>query len=89
MTSSTIIKKVAEKLNMTQKDIKTIADTFEVVVKESLMDGEKFKFADVSYDVKDVPAHTGFNPVKNEPMEIAATRKVTLKPSKDMKLVVK
>ena len=89
MTTKTFIKTVAEKNGMTQKAVKEMADAFEIAIKEAVAAGETFKFADVTYSVKATSERVGFNPLKGEKITIPASKKITLKASRDLKLTAK
>ena len=85
MTSLSVIDEVAATYGVT----KEFAKMFEEVIAKMLANGEAFKFADVNFSVKDVPAHTGRNPATGESLDIPASKKVVIKPSSGLKTVVK
>lgn len=89
MTSVTFIDEVAATYGVTKKDAKDFAKMFEETIAKMLEHGEAFKFADVNFSVKDVPAHTGRNPATGESMDVPASKRVVIKPSSGLKLVVK
>ena len=89
MTSVDFVKEVAAGTGMSQKDVRDMAVIFENAIKTRLASGESFKFADINFSVKDVPAHTGRNPATGETIELPATKKVVLKSSTTLKDCVK
>ena len=89
MTSLSVIDEVAATYGVTKKDTKEFAKMFEEVIAKMLANGEAFKFADVNFSVKDVPAHTGRNPATGESLDSPASKKVVIKPSSGLKTVVK
>lgn len=89
MTSLSVIDEVAATFGVTKTSAKEYAKMFEEVIAKMLEHGEAFKFADVNFSVKDVPAHTGRNPATGETLDIPASKKVVIKPSSGLKTVVK
>lgn len=89
MTSTEFIREVAAANDMTIKDVKMFADMFDVAIKEKLVRGEKFKFADINFDVRDVEARECRNPKTGEVMSVDATRKVVVRPASNLKALVK
>lgn len=89
MTSSSIVKMIADKTDYTQKDIKAFLAAAEPVLLEALKDGESFKIMDVTVSLADVEERAIRNPQTDEMMTVPAHKKVSFKPSKALKEAVK
>ena len=89
MTSSSIVKMIADKTDYTQKDIKAYLAAAEPVLLEALKDGESFKIMDVTVSLADVAERTARNLQTGEMMTVPAHKKVSFKPSKTLKEAVK
>ena len=89
MTSSTIVKMIADNTDYTQKDIKVFLAAAEPVLLEALKDGESFKIMDVTVSLTDVAERTARNLQTGEIMTVPAHKKVSFKPSKALKEAVK
>ena len=89
MTSSTIVKMIADNTDYTQKDIKAFLAAAEPVLLESLKDGESFNIMDVTVSLADVAERTARNLQTGEMMTVPAHKKVSFKPSKALKEAVK
>ena len=89
MTSSAIIKMIADKTDYTQKDIKAFLNAAEPVLLEALLAGESFKIMDVTVSLADVAERTARNLQTGEMMTVPAHKRVAFKPSKALKDAVK
>lgn len=92
MTSKSIIKMTAEKMGVSQAHVKEFADALEDSFKdiiEELPADEKVKLMDFTFIKKDVASRQGRNPSTGESMIIPATKKLTVKPSAEVKRIVK
>lgn len=89
MTSSSIVKMIADKTDYTQKDIKAFLAAAEPVLLEVLKAGESFKIMDVTVSLADVAERTARNLQTGEMMTVPAHKKVSFKPSKALKEAVK
>lgn len=92
MTSKSIIKMTAEKMGVSQRQVKEFADALEDSFKdiiEELPVDEKVKLMDFTLVKKDVASRQGRNPSTGESMVIPATKKLTVKPSGEVKRIVK
>lgn len=89
MTSSSIVKMIADETNYTQKDIKAFLAAAEPVLLEALLFGESFKIMDVTVSLTDVAERTARNLQTGEMMTVPAHKKVSFKPSKALKEAVK
>lgn len=89
MTSDKLIRKVASDNGMTIKDVRAMAGMFESALKDYVKSGENVKFCDVSFNVKDVPETTRFNPIEKKPIVCPATKRLTTKASAGLKRVAK
>ena len=86
MNKTELIASVAEKTGLTKKDAdRVVAATFETIA-QAMADGDKVQVSGFgSFDVKARDARTGRNPKTGEPVEIAASRRVTFSASKTLK----
>lgn len=92
MTSKSFIKEVALKYKnsgVTQKSLKMYVDIIEDSIKDRIASGEQFKVCDLTFSVKDVPACERRNPMNGETIHCDETKKLKVKPSVDMKRVVR
>lgn len=89
MTSTAIIKMIADKTEYTQKDIKAFLAVAEPVLLEALKAGKSFKIMDVTVSLVDVAERTARNLQTGEMMTVPAHKKVSFKPSKALKETVK
>lgn len=91
-TSKEFIKKAAENMGITQRHADEMAKGFETTVKQMLSEmnvDERIKVMDITFTKKDVPEREGRNPSTGETMQIPASKKIVLKPSIDLKRIVK
>lgn len=89
MTSSVIIKKIADATDYTQKDIKAFLAAAEPVLLEALQAGESFKIMNVTVSLTDVAERAGHNPLTGEALTVPAHKRISFKPSKGLKDAVK
>ena len=89
MTSSSIVKMIADNTDYTQKDIKAFLAAAEPVLLEALKAGGSFKIMDVTVFLTDVAERTARNLQTGETMTVPAHKKVSFKPSKALKEAVK
>lgn len=92
MTSKSIIKMTAEKMGVSQKKVKEFADALEDSFKdiiEELPVDERVKLMDFTLIKKDVASRQGRNPATGETMVIPATTRLAVKPSSEVKRIVK
>lgn len=89
MTSSTIVKMIADNTDYTQRDIKAFLAAAEPVLLEALKDGESFKIMDVTVSLADVAERAARNLQTGEMITVPAHKKVSFKPSKALKEAVK
>lgn len=86
MTKNQIIELVAKQTGMTKKSVAEVLDAVAVTVDNALVAGESVQIAGFgSFSVKQKDAYTGRNPKTGEPVEIAASRRVTFSASKTLK----
>lgn len=91
-TSKDFIKRVAENMGVTQKTAKEFANGFELTLKEMISQAEvddEFRCLDIRFVKKEVPARECKNPATGEKISVPASKKVTIKPSADIKRVAK
>ena len=86
MTKQQLIEAVAGRTDAKKSEVEAIAEAILKTIADSLASGERVDFRGFgSFEVKDTKARMGRNPATGEALSIAATRKVTFKPSKDLK----
>ena len=60
MNKTQLVKELAERTNLTQKDISTVLDAFQSVVKDTVTNGDKVSLTGfLTFDKKHVEAKTG------------------------------
>ena len=75
MNKTELIKLVAQKAELSQKDATAAVDALVEVIAESLKAGDKVAIANfASFELKEKPARQGFNPVTKQPITIAASK---------------
>lgn len=80
MNKGELIKAVAQKTGLTNKDAAAAFDAILETVTETLKNGEKVQLVGFgTFEVKDVPAKLGVNPATGAKVEIAACKKPVLK----------
>ncbi|MGZ9868132.1 HU family DNA-binding protein [Priestia endophytica] len=90
MNKTELIKAVAEKAELTQKDSAKVVDALLEVVKETLAEGEKIQLVGFgTFEVRERAARKGHNPQTGEPIDIPASKAPAFKAGKALKDVVK
>lgn len=89
MTSDKFIREVASANNMTLKEVRNYADMFEVALKKFVSNNDSIKVLDINVDVVDVPETTRYNPIEGKPVTYPATKRITTRPSADLKRTAK
>lgn len=85
MTKTQLIDAVANVSGHTKKDLEAVLDAVLEQMGEGLAKGEKVDLRGFgSFSAKEKKARTGRNPKTGEPIEIAARKAVTFKPSKEL-----
>ena len=80
MNKVELIKAMAEKTGMLQKDAAAAYDAFVATVTDALKAGDKVQLVGFgTFELKDVAAKTGINPQTKEAVEIPACKKPVLK----------
>ena len=86
MTKNQIIELVAKETGMTKKSVAEVFDAISATVDNALVAGESVQISGFGiFSVKQKDAYTGRNPKTGEPVEIAASRRVTFSASKTLK----
>ena len=86
MNKGELIKAMAEKTGMLQKDAAAAYDAFVATVTEELKAGNKVQLVGFgTLEVKNVPAKTGINPQTKATVQIAACKKPSFTASKALK----
>jgi len=80
MNKGELIKAMAEKAGLSQKDAAAAYEAFVASVTEALKAGEKVQLVGFgTMEVKEVAAKTGINPQTKAPVEIPACKKPVMK----------
>lgn len=86
MTKAELIHAAAEKTGMKKKDAEALVEAVFDTMTEALQGGEKVTVAGFgSFSVRDRAEHRGRNPYTGEDMLIAAGRRVSFTPGKNLK----
>lgn len=86
MNKTELIKAIAEKAGISQKDAGAALDAFIDVVADALKAGDKVAIAKFgTFELKSKPAREGFNPITKQPIKIAASKAPALKFGKGYK----
>lgn len=88
MKKSDLIKTLAEKFDTTQAGAKEMLEKFELTILELLESGEEVPFLG-KFKVKEAPQRNARNPKTGEPVVVEARKKLTYKPSKEVKATIK
>ncbi|MCL6442691.1 MAG: HU family DNA-binding protein [Alicyclobacillus sp.] len=75
MNKSELIQAVAERTNMTKKDVGLIVETVFDVISDALAQGEKVQLVGFgNFEIRERAARRGRNPQTGETIEIAASK---------------
>src|SRR5947209_20467974 len=86
MTKSQVIDSVAAATGQSKADTERTLEALLEAVVEALASGERIEFRGFGiFTPKETKARTGRNPRTGEAVTIAASRKVTFRPSKELK----
>lgn len=90
MVKNDMLKMVAEKASMTQKEVETALTAYIEVVTETLAKDSKEKIALGglgNFKVKEVPARDGVSAINGQPWHTDAHNEITFKMSKTAKML--
>ena len=80
MNKGELIKAMAEKAGFTNKDAAAAYEAFVATVTDALKAGDKVQLVGFgTFEVKDVPAKVGINPITKEKVNVPACKKPVLK----------
>ena len=89
MNKGELIKAMAEKAGLSQKDAAAAYEAFVASVTDALKAGEKVQLVGFgSFEVKEIAAKTGINPQTKAPVQIAACKKPVMKFGKAYKELI-
>lgn len=89
MNKNELVKVVAEKTALTQKDVAYVVDEFFGAMQETLVRGEEVALAGFGkFVVKQRAARESINPRTKEVVQVAASKAVAFRPSKNIKEAV-
>ena len=90
VSKADLVDSVAEKSDMTKKDVKTVMDTMLEQVGEHLKQGGKVQLTGFgTFEVRERKARTGVKPGTTEKIQIPASKYPAFKPGKGLKDSVK
>ncbi|MBG9982329.1 HU family DNA-binding protein [Aerococcaceae bacterium DSM 111022] len=85
-----LVEKVAEKTNLTKKDVTATVEALFETIQETLAEGERVQVIGFgTFEVRDRAARKGRNPQTGEEIQIAATKVPGFKAGKQLKEAVK
>ena len=91
MNKTQLVKELAERTSLTQKDISTVLDTFQEVVKDTVANGDKVSLTGfLTFDKKHVEAKTGviqLGEKKGQTWTTPAKDEISVKISKSYKAI--
>ena len=90
MNKTQLVKELAERTNLTQKDISTVLDAFQSVVKDTVANGDKVSLTGfLTFDKKHVEAKTGVTKLGGveKPWSTPAKDEISVKISKSYKAI--
>lgn len=90
MTKVELIRQIADKAGIKQKDAEKAVNAFTEAVTEALKNGDKVTLVGFgTFEVSERAARTGRNPQTGEPVEIAASKLPKFKAGKALKDAIK
>ena len=90
MNKTQLVKELAERTNLTQKDISTVLDAFQSVVKDTVANGDKVSLTGfLTFDKKHVDAKSGVTKLGGveKPWSTPAKDEISVKISKSYKAI--
>lgn len=85
-----LVERVADKTNLTKKEVTATVDALFEAIQEALQNGEKVQVIGFgNFEVRDRAARKGRNPQTGEETQIEATKVPAFKPGKALKDAVK
>lgn len=89
MNKAELIVAVAEKTNMSRKDVDKVVNTMLDTIMETLRDNDKVSLVGFgSFEAKERPARKGHNPMTGEVIDIEASRAPSFKAGKSLKEIL-
>ena len=89
MNKGELIKAIAEKAGLSQKDAAAAYEAFVASITDALKAGEKVQLVGFgSFEVKEIAAKTGINPQTKAPVAIPACKKPVMKFGKAYKDII-
>lgn len=86
VSKADLIDAVAEKSDLTKKDVKTVVDTMLETVSSHLKQGDKVQLTGFgTFEVRDRKARTGVKPGTTDKIDIPASKYPAFKPGKGLK----
>lgn len=86
VSKANLIDAVAEKSDLTKKDVKTVVDKMLETVSSHLKQGDKVQLTGFgTFEVRDRKARTGVKPGTTEKIDIPASKYPAFKPGKGLK----
>lgn len=89
MNKAELIVAVAEKTNLSRKDVDKVVNTMLDTIMETLRDNGKVSLVGFgSFEAKERPARKGHNPMTGEVIDIEASRAPSFKAGKSLKEIL-
>lgn len=86
MNNTDLAERLASDHDLTKADAKKLVDTVFSAIGDAAASGEEIALNGFGkFKVKDVPAREGRNPATGQPIQIAASRKLSFAPAKAIK----
>ncbi len=86
MNKAELIAAVAEKTNLSRKDVDNVVNTMLDTIMDTLRNGDKVSLVGFgSFEAKERPARKGHNPMTGEVIDIKASKAPSFKPGKSLK----
>ncbi|MCI6838243.1 MAG: HU family DNA-binding protein [Eubacteriales bacterium] len=86
MNKAELIAAVAEKTNLSRKDVDNVVNTMLDTIMDTLRSGDKVSLVGFgSFEAKERPARKGHNPMTGEVIDIKASKAPSFKPGKSLK----
>ena len=80
MKKTELVKAIAEKVEISAKDVAAVVDAYAVVIADALKSGDKVAVAGFgTYTLNKKPERSGFNPATGQSIVIAASNAPVLK----------
>ena len=84
-TKDWLVKEMATRASFTIGDIRIVFKAFEDIIKDIIFDGDELVIPGLfALSVTTIDKHSGWNAIKNEPMEIPESHRIKFKASRTL-----